>query len=348
MGLTQGLINAARERPDDLALVFGAHRFTWGAFGSRVARLAAVLRGLGVGDGDRVVILAASSHRYIEYYYATMWAGGIFAPLNTRLALPEILAQTADAEPVVLLFDSTFREQARQIAAATSSLRATIHADDGAAPEGALSYEAAISSAEPCADAGRSGDDTACLFYTGGTTGRSQGVMLSHDNTCARTASSRSSGSQHPRDSARVRAEDGHGDPQDLRNAGSRTVRRPRNAGADLPGDAGGAGRVADRVHPAAQIDVDHRSRGRGLSTPDDHAGRRSAGGDHIQDCSGRPHADPEVQSRRALFGLTPRKYQSGETDVTGGITRVGDEMVCTALYEATTLGLCGHPTDEI
>ena len=36
-----------------------------------------------------------------------------------------------------------------------------------------------------------------------------------------------------------------------------------------------------------------------------------------------------------ALFGLTPRKYQSGETDVTGGISRVGDEMVRTALYEA-------------
>ena len=36
-----------------------------------------------------------------------------------------------------------------------------------------------------------------------------------------------------------------------------------------------------------------------------------------------------------ALFGLTPRKYQSGETDVTGGVTCVGDEMVRTALYEA-------------
>jgi transposase len=36
-----------------------------------------------------------------------------------------------------------------------------------------------------------------------------------------------------------------------------------------------------------------------------------------------------------ALFGLTPRKYQSGETDVTGGITRVGDAMVREALYEA-------------
>ena len=36
-----------------------------------------------------------------------------------------------------------------------------------------------------------------------------------------------------------------------------------------------------------------------------------------------------------AYFGLTPRKYQSGETDIDGGITKVGDGMVRTALYEA-------------
>lgn len=41
-----------------------------------------------------------------------------------------------------------------------------------------------------------------------------------------------------------------------------------------------------------------------------------------------------------ALFGLTPKKYQSGETDVTGRITRVGDEMVRTALYEAAAVML--------
>ena len=41
-----------------------------------------------------------------------------------------------------------------------------------------------------------------------------------------------------------------------------------------------------------------------------------------------------------ALFGLTPKKYQSGETDVTGGITRVGDETVRCALYEAANIML--------
>ena len=39
-----------------------------------------------------------------------------------------------------------------------------------------------------------------------------------------------------------------------------------------------------------------------------------------------------------AYFGLTPGRYQPGETDVTGGITRVGDASVRTALYEAANV----------
>ena len=39
-----------------------------------------------------------------------------------------------------------------------------------------------------------------------------------------------------------------------------------------------------------------------------------------------------------AHFGLTPKKYQSGETDVTGRITKIGDGTVRTALYEAANV----------
>jgi transposase len=39
-----------------------------------------------------------------------------------------------------------------------------------------------------------------------------------------------------------------------------------------------------------------------------------------------------------AHFGLTPKKYQSGETDVTGGVSKVGDAMVRTVLYEAANV----------
>lgn len=41
-----------------------------------------------------------------------------------------------------------------------------------------------------------------------------------------------------------------------------------------------------------------------------------------------------------AYFGLTPKTYQSGETDIDGGITKVGDGLVRTALYEAAHIML--------
>ncbi len=47
------------------------------------------------------------------------------------------------------------------------------------------------------------------------------------------------------------------------------------------------------------------------------------------------PHRFPRSKSVGAHFGMTPRKYQSGETDVNGAISRVGDAAVRTALYQA-------------
>jgi transposase len=50
------------------------------------------------------------------------------------------------------------------------------------------------------------------------------------------------------------------------------------------------------------------------------------------------PHRIAKSKAAGALFGLSPKKYQSGEKDVTSGITLVGDEMVRTALYEAANV----------
>ena len=50
------------------------------------------------------------------------------------------------------------------------------------------------------------------------------------------------------------------------------------------------------------------------------------------------PNRIAKSKAAGALFGLTPKKYQSGEKDVTGGITRTGDEMVRTVLYEAANV----------
>jgi transposase len=50
------------------------------------------------------------------------------------------------------------------------------------------------------------------------------------------------------------------------------------------------------------------------------------------------PNRIAKSKAAGALFGLTPKKHQSGEKDGTGGITRAGDEMVRTALYEAANV----------
>ena len=59
-----------------------------------------------------------------------------------------------------------------------------LFADAGVAPEGWESFDA-VAEAPRLADQGAGKDDLACLFYTGGTTGRSKGVMLSHNNILA-------------------------------------------------------------------------------------------------------------------------------------------------------------------
>ena len=50
------------------------------------------------------------------------------------------------------------------------------------------------------------------------------------------------------------------------------------------------------------------------------------------------PHRIKRSRDVGPLFGLTPRRYQSGEIDVTGGISKAGDMMVRSALFEAATV----------
>ena len=77
-------------------------------FGFAVRALSLGLNGLGVQPGDRVAILSLNADSYLEYFYATPWAGALVVPLNTRLAAPELVAIINDAGAVALLVDETF------------------------------------------------------------------------------------------------------------------------------------------------------------------------------------------------------------------------------------------------
>ena len=108
MYLTQGLHRAVQQTPDAVMTVCGDRRRTARQVAERVARLAGALRGLGVGDGDRVAMLSLNSDRYHEYLLAVPWANAVLNPVNTRWSAAEIVYSLRDSTTTVLLVDDTF------------------------------------------------------------------------------------------------------------------------------------------------------------------------------------------------------------------------------------------------
>ena len=184
MNVTHGLRRALQINAGGIAMRFGERQRTWCEVGERVARFAGALRGMGIGIGDRVAVLMLNQDRYLELYLAVAWAGAVIVPVNTRWSLAEIEDSLRDCRPAVLVVDATFAEASVTLARNIGTFQ-LVFADEGTAPEGASEYEALIAAAAPVADAMRGAGDLAGIFYTGGTTGRSKGVMLSHGNLMA-------------------------------------------------------------------------------------------------------------------------------------------------------------------
>ena len=181
MNVTYGLRRALQLNPHGRATTFGVRHRSWGEIGERVGRLGAGLRALGVEHGGRVAVLALNSDRYLEAYLAIAWAGAVVVPLNVRWSAREVEDALADCSPGVLMTDAAFGPLAGQLAQVFPDMR-LVYADDAAAPAGTEHVEALIDRSPEIPDAMRTGADLAGIFYTGGTTGRSKGVMLSHTN----------------------------------------------------------------------------------------------------------------------------------------------------------------------
>ena len=188
--LTQGVHRALRHASESCATVMGARRRTWGQFRDRVARLAAGLVAHGLERGDRVAVISLNSDWYIETYMAIWWAGGVVVPANTRWALPEHLYALQDSESRFLIVDENFTSLVAPLTEQVP-ISVTFFLGEGEVPAGTFSTEALIAENDPMADACGHDDDLAGLFYTGGTTGRSKGVMLSHRSLISSSLCSR-------------------------------------------------------------------------------------------------------------------------------------------------------------
>lgn len=166
------------DAPERLAIETAAgERIRYGDLVARAGRLANVLVARGVKPGDRVAAQTEKSVEALVLYLATVRAGGVYLPLNTAYTLHELEYFITDAEPRVVVCDPAKRDGIATIAAKVGAVVETLGADG----TGSLT-EAAAQASDQFVTLPRSGDDLAAILYTSGTTGRSKGAMLSHDN----------------------------------------------------------------------------------------------------------------------------------------------------------------------
>src|ERR1044071_2911676 len=144
---------------------------------ARAGQTANVLVARGVKPGDRVAAQTEKSVPALVLYLATVRAGAVYLPLNTAYTLNELDYFIGDAEPSLVVCDPAKADGIGAIAAKVGARVETLGADS----KGALT-EAAPTAKPEFETVARADDDLAAILYTSGTTGRSKGAMLSHDN----------------------------------------------------------------------------------------------------------------------------------------------------------------------
>jgi len=181
VSLRDPLDHWATVRPDELAMTFGAHAFTWAQWRERILRLAGALRDAGVRGGDRLAVLDLNHLATVELTLAAASLGAATVPVNFRLSPDQIRYILEDARPVVLFLGAQFAEVAAAAGADTLVPRQVIIDGDD-------EYEPFLAAGQPDEGTSVDPDDVCLVMYTSGTTGRPKGAQLTHRSVNAHSA----------------------------------------------------------------------------------------------------------------------------------------------------------------
>ncbi len=152
----------------------GRESINWERFAAEIRYLSAEIAGRGVQPGDRVAILMENQPRWGVAFIAALGAGAIAVPLDTMASISTLAGVTDHSQAALLIASPRFRDEAREIADGTSSVSHVILTDE---------LQPGANAAEiPLPLARRNPDDHAAILYTGGTTGKPKGVLLSFRN----------------------------------------------------------------------------------------------------------------------------------------------------------------------
>lgn len=187
------LEEASHHWPGKEALVYADTRLTYLELDQAANRLAHALRSVGIGRGDRVVILLENSVESVVSVYGVLKAGGVFMVLHPGFKHDKLALLMGDAEPAAIITDAPRLKELGELPGQTPSLRCLVMADgSGEAPNDTVRVInwpdlAGYPSFRP---ENRTIDlDLAALIYTSGSTGRPKGVMCSHRNMVSVNAS---------------------------------------------------------------------------------------------------------------------------------------------------------------
>ena len=162
--------------------------WTFAELEERIGASCGVLLRAGVKPGNRVVAQVAKSPEAIALYLACLRVGAVYVPLNTAYTASEVQYFLDDADAALFVCDPSGTEVAA----------ASIHTLDA---EGQGSFTQTMAHTEPFTGiVARKKTDVAAIVYTSGTTGRSKGAMLTHDNLRTNAVALRASWGWQDRD----------------------------------------------------------------------------------------------------------------------------------------------------
>lgn len=163
---------------DDPALVLGDERVSYRTFDERVERVARNLVGRGLTKGDRVALLMGNNLEFFYAFMACARAGLISVPMNVRQRRPEIEFVLNQCQAAAVLYDAEHEVNLPE-PSAVGSVKHRFSVGGGAATP----FTDLLADAPAVAFAPVEEEDTLCLLYTSGTTGKPKGAMLTHVGT---------------------------------------------------------------------------------------------------------------------------------------------------------------------
>ncbi|MEO1136230.1 MAG: AMP-binding protein [Pseudomonadota bacterium] len=173
------LLNAYQSKTDKpfLHLIDG-RVITYGEIDALSSQIAGALLQTGAMPGDRVVAQVEKSPENIALYLGVLRAGLVYVPLNTAYTTEELAYFLDDAEPVIFVYAPEKHAELSPIIRKANIANALTL---GAESDGSLIEAAKTAAAFPAIEH-RQTNDLAVILYTSGTTGRSKGAMLTHEN----------------------------------------------------------------------------------------------------------------------------------------------------------------------